>query len=317
MSNRTIAKFRGLVILLAAGAMLTSSCSHAKSTSRSEVDANEFSADYNKPTVVGRIQTDELTEASGLAASGCQPGVLWTHNDSGDGPFIYAVSSKGELLGTFQVENARNRDWEDIAAYKENGTCYLYIGDIGNNKLEKAEGTIYRVKEPTISADASSSDKKSPFKTEPATEESFKFPDTPHNAETLMVNPTTGDIYVLTKLMEGPSIVYKITPKFGDNNVVVATRVGEVSVPAVPNGLLTGGAIAPDGKSVVICDYSSGYELKLGSSTNFDEIWKQKPVPVNLGERKQGEAITYSADGSSIFATSEGKKPPLIEVKRK
>jgi hypothetical protein len=46
-------------------------------------------------------------------------------------------------------------------------------------------------------------------------------------------------------------------------------------------------------------------------------VWKQKPVVVGLGDRKQGEAVTYSADGLSIFATSEGKSPPLIEVKRR
>ena len=81
--------------------------------------------------------------------------------------------------------------------------------------------------------------------------------------------------------------------------------------------MLTGGAISPDGKRVIICDYSSAYELQLGTMTNFDDVWKQKPVPVNLGERKQGEAVTYSADGGSVFATSEKKNSPVIEVKRK
>ena len=317
MSNRTIAEFVGLVILFTIVVGLTSSCSHASSNEKYEVDPGQFSADYDQPVVVGRIESDEISESSGLAASPCQQGVLWTHNDSGDDAFIFAINSKGAHLGTWRVKNARNGDWEDIAAYKENGTCYLYIGDIGNNKKDKSDETIYRVKEPTVSPETQSTSKKSPLDTEPAGAEVFKFPDKVHDAETLLVNPATGDIYVLTKRMDGPSIVYKIHPDFGDNNPVVATQVGEVSLPAVPNGLLTGGAISPDSKRVVLCDYSAGYELTLGNATNFDEIWKQKPVPVNLGERKQGEAVTYSANGLSIYATSEKKNSPVIEVKRK
>ncbi|HKP69577.1 MAG TPA: hypothetical protein VJV05_09855 [Pyrinomonadaceae bacterium] len=318
MSNRTIAKFPGLVILVAALIAVAGSCSHASSGSQYTVDPNEFSGDYDKPVVVGRIESNEITESSGIASSLCQPNVLWTHNDSGDDAFIYAISTKGAHLGTFEVENARNDDWEDIASYKDpSGVCYLYIGDTGNNKKGASQQTIYRVKEPTVSPDASSSSRKSPIETEPASAAYFKYPEAVHDAETLMVRQANGDVYVLTKRVDGPSVVFKIGPQFGSDAAVVASKVGEVSLPAVPNGLMTGGAISPDGKRVILCDYSSAYELQLGASANFDDIWKQKPVPVNIGERKQGEAITFSPDGTSIFATSEKKNSPLIEVKRK
>ena len=318
MSNRTIAEFRGLVILLAVVVTFTGSCSHVSSDERYEVKPGDFSPDYDKPVVVGRIESKEITESSGLASSLCQAGILWTHNDSGDDAFIFAINSKGEHLGTWLVKNARNDDWEDIASYKDaTGTCYLYIGDIGNNERDSVEQTIFKVKEPGVSADAASSSKKSPLDTEPATAALLKFPEAVHDAETLMVQQATGDVYVLTKRVDGPSAVFKLQPQFGSDVATVAKRVGEVSLPAVPNGLLTRGAISPDGKRVIICDYSSAYELQLGTSTNFDDIWKQKPVPVNLGERKQGEAVTFGADGGSIFATSEKKNSPVIEVKRK
>ena len=318
MSNKTIAEFSGLVILLSALIALTDSCSHASSGSRYTVDPSALSTEYDKPVVVGRIQSNEINESSGLASSLCQPGVMWTHNDSGDDAFIFAINAKGAHLGTWRVKSARNDDWEDIASYKDGtGVCYLYIGDIGNNKKDVAHQTIYRVKEPQVSPDAVSSSKKSPIETEPAAQALFNYPEAVHDAETLMVLQATGDVYVLTKRVDGPSIVFKMQPQFGSATPTVAQRVGEVSLPAVPNGLLTGGAIAPDGKRAILCDYSSAYELQLGSSTNFDDIWKQKPVPVNLGERKQGEAVTFSADGGSIYATSEKKNSPVIEVKRK
>lgn len=315
MSNKTIAKFYVLVILILVVPAFMTSCSHATPSGRSAVNTSEVSLDYEKPRSTGRIESSDVNESSGVASSLCQTDVFWTHNDSGDDSYIFAFDSKGKDLGTWRVTNARNLDWEDMASYKDgSGTCYLYIGDIGNNKLEKAEQQIYRVKEPSVSTEPSS--KKNPLATEPAESAVFKYVDRPHDAETMMVNQQTGDVYVLTKRVDGPSLVFKFKPEFG-SGPVKAEKVGEVSLPAVPNGLMTGGAISPDGTRVVLCDYSSGYELSLKGSASFDDIWKQNPVPIDLGDRKQGEAVTFSADGRSIIATSEKKNSPIIDVKRK
>ena len=315
MSNKTIAKFYALVIFVVTVSALMTSCSHASPSSTHAVNSSEVSPDYEKPVTVGRIESNDVSESSGVAASRCQTDVYWTHNDSGDDAYIFAFSSKGKDLGTWRVANARNLDWEDMASYKDTaGVCYLYIGDIGNNKLEKAVQQVYRVKEPSLSDVASS--KKNPLATDPAEAAVFKYSDSPHDAETMMVHPQSGDVYVLTKRVDGPSLVFKFKPEFGAGPVIDA-QVGEVSLPAVPNGLMTGGAISPDGMRVVLCDYSAGYELKLTSSANFDDIWKQNPVPIDLGDRKQGEAVTFSADGKSIIATSEKKNSPITEVRRK
>ena len=97
--------------------------------------------------------------------------------------------------------------------------------------------------------------------------------------------------------------------------MVKLEKVAEVSVPAIPYGLITGGDISPDGAHVALCDYSQGYELTLpAGAANFDMIWQQQPQPIGLGKRPSGESICYSIDGSAVFATSEGKNAPLIEV---
>ncbi|PYS99265.1 MAG: hypothetical protein DMF63_11600 [Acidobacteria bacterium] len=329
MSNKTIAKFVGLVISIIVVAVVAMSCSQAAPGDPTKVSSAELSAEWGKPSIVGRIESKDVKESSGLAASRCQPNVFWTHNDSGDDAYIFAMDETGKDLGTFEVANAQNEDWEDIAAYKDaDGTCYLYIGDTGNNKLERPELRIYRVKEPTISSSGSSSeerdekgdrdgkDERDAPSTEPAQVMSFKYQDTPHNSETLMVNQQTGDVYVLTKRLDGPSLVFKLKPSFGSSQPVIAEKVGEVSVPSVPNGLLTGGDISPDGKRVILCDYSGGYEL-LATSPTFDDVWKTKPVAVDLGERKHGEAIAFAADGKAIFGTNEGKRAEIFEVKLK
>ena len=315
MPNKTITKFYIIVILFAAVAVIFSACLGGSS----KVEKIEPESHYNPPKNSGTIKSNDLTESSGIAASRCQSDVLWTHNDSDDGPYIFAFKPTGENLGTWKVQKSENKDWEDIAAYKDkNGKCFIYIGDIGDNDLQFGDHTVYRIAEPIIQSSDAKSDRKNPLATAPAEAVRFKYPDMRQNAETMMVQPMTGSIYVLTKRFAGPSGVYRIKPDFGNPEAQKAQIIAEVSVPSIPNGLLTGGDISPDGKRVILCDYTQGYEYTLpDNAVNLDEIWVQKPEVVDLGERKQGEAVCYSVDGSSLFATSEGKRSSVIEVKRR
>ncbi|MEP6786997.1 MAG: hypothetical protein ABJB40_01100 [Acidobacteriota bacterium] len=269
--------------------------------------------------MTGSIKSKDITESSGLAASRCQSNVLWTHNDSGDDAFIFAINTSGDNLGTWKVANAQNIDWEDIAAYKDkSGKCFIYIGEIGDNKVQRHEHVIYRIPEPLIVKENASSTRKDPLTAANAETVRFSYPDYEQDAETLMVNPKTADIYVVTKRISGPAGVYRIRPDFNNAEVQKAEKVAELSVPAIPNGFLTGGDISPDGRLLIICDYTEAYEFVLPeNSTNFDDIWKVQPEPVDLGKRKGGESVTYNVDGTSIFAGSEGANSPVIEVKRR
>ncbi|MBK8810164.1 MAG: hypothetical protein IPN69_05455 [Acidobacteria bacterium] len=318
MSRKTILKIFSFVIFLAVLGATFSACAPSfKGGGPKDIGNDGKSDDYRPPNVVGRIDSGQINESSGIAASRCQPGVLWTHNDSGDGPFIYAIDEKGGSLGTWRVPGAENVDWEDIAAFKnDKGECFLYIGEIGNNELKRSEMKIYRVPEPKISAAARGSERSNPQSAEPAVAIRFTYADGAHEAETLMVHPTSGDIYVLTKSRKDASGVYRIP---GDSRGAVSVKkIAEISVPSIPDGLLTGGDISPDGRRVVVCDYFLGYELKLpDAASGFDDIWKAKPLAITLGERKVGESIGYAADGLAIFATSEKLGSPLIKVDRK
>ena len=323
MLQKTIPKFFGFVISFSLVCLIFSGCSSVFSSRSGNTGKNANSnsnSNYDKPKVVGKIESSEIKESSGLVVSKCQPNVFWTHNDSGDDALIYAFNTKGEKLGTWKVTGAKAVDWEDIAEIKDmSGECVLYIGDIGNNtRVLRDEFTIYRVKEPKISPETKSSSKKNPLATGAAEAIRFEYPDTRRDAETLMVHPVTGDIYVVSKRLSGAAAVYKLKANFDSNKTGKLEKLTDFSVPAIPNGFLTGGDISPDGKRVVVCDYFNAYELSLpDASKNFDEIWKQTPATIELGPREQGESIAYSADGNSIFANSENKKSPLIEVKRK
>lgn len=319
MLYRNIAKFFSFVISLSFFCLASTSCFLVSSSDRRSNTNNKQSLmSYDKPKVIGRIGSPEITESSGLVASRCQENVLWTHNDSGDNAFIYAINKKGEKLGTWKVAGAKNKDWEDLAITKDKtGKCFLYIGDIGDNERKRSELTIYRIREPKVSAESKSSGKKNPLLTENAEAIGFSYPELRRDAETLLVHPVTNDIYILTKRLGGASEVFRLKNDFDTVKANALEKIAELSVPSLPDGFLTGGEISPDGKSVVICDYFNAYEIILPKNAkNFDEIWKEKPTVIELGNREQGEAVCYSSDGNSIFATSEKKNSPLIEVKR-
>nr|MBA2378096.1 hypothetical protein [Blastocatellia bacterium] len=243
---------------------------------------------------------------------------IWTHNDSGGGPFIYSMGPNGKHLGAFRVESAKNIDWEDIAFHRSvTEDCFIYIGDIGNNDLVDRTGRIYRVAEPEIDSYSAASSKLKPQRTAPAEVLEFRYPDRPNDAEAMLVHPTSGDIYIVTKHVSGPSKVYKLKPEFNGGSVQTATEIAEIKLPSVPYGAVTGGDIAPDGRRLILVDYSAAYEFTLPTaSLNFDEIWETQPVRFDVGKRPQGEGIAYLGNGEALIASSEGKHSAIWFVER-
>ena len=147
----------------------------------------------------------DLREASGLAVSRTQPGVLWAHNDSGDKPVLYAIDQKGTLLAKVAVLDAEAMDWEDIAGgpCPEDGatTHCLYIADTGNNSRAREVLTIYIVDEPSISG----ADPGRPL-TVKARAFRFRYPDGPEDTEAIAVLPN-GDVTIVSK-GRTPSIAF-------------------------------------------------------------------------------------------------------------
>lgn len=275
---------------------------------------------YGPPRVLGAIQDPAINESSGIVASRANPGLYWTHNDSGDGPNIYALDEHGARRGTWRVRGASARDWEDIAAGPgpQSGSSYLYIADIGDNQGRRSEIIVYRVKEPTIKPADSSSNKLKPLVTDDTEVIRLRYPDGSHDAESLLVHPVTGDLYIVTKVPFGNPSVYKTAAPLTGNQPTTLKQIAELNIPSLFGGLITGGDISPDGLRVALCDYVDGYELVLGNArAPFDQIWKQSLKPLNLGKRKQGESIAYRLDGRALLATSEGAHSPLIEVVRR
>jgi hypothetical protein len=268
------------------------------------------------PVTLATLSERAVRESSGVVASRRTPGLFWTHNDSGDGPFVYAFDRAGRSRGTWRVAGAQARDWEDIAAGPgpTRGETYLYAGDIGDNDHQREFVVVYRFPEPQVGADEPAGSANAVRETQPAETIRIKYPDGARNAEALLVHPQTGDLYVVTKAAASAG-VYKLAAPYAAGEVNTFARVAELRGPDFFGSLVTGGDISPDGARVALCDYAQGYELTLpAGAKGFDDIWTQKPAAVPLGLRLQGESVCYRLDGAALLATSEKTPTPLIEV---
>ena len=275
---------------------------------------------YAPPVTLATLKNRSITESSGLAASQANPGIYWTHNDSGNGPLIYAFDASGASRGVWQISGASSRDWEDIAVGPgpQAGKSYLYIGDIGDNDEIRTDIVVYRIPEPTVAVADATATKAKPLAAGPAEVFRFKYPDGKHDAEALLVHPQSGNLFIVTKVLLANPGLYEAAAPFSAAVPSILKRRGSLSIPSLLGGVITGGSISPDGSRVALCDYFQAYELVLPKAgVTFEEIWKQPFVAIDLGKRTQGEASAYRLDSKALLATSEGRFSPIIQVVRK
>jgi hypothetical protein len=269
-----------------------------------------YSADSGTPVLkflpgkqVGKIETKLITEASGIVASRKNPSVLWVHNDSGDSARIYALNNTGKLLRTCRIEGARCRDWEDIAIGPgpDKQLDYLYIGDIGDNRAKHPSVIIYRVPEPKVDPNSVSVS----MQIGPAEMIELVYPDGPKDAETLMVDPLNGDIYVISKRKLFCRIYHAASAKLTKE----AARLSQVAV--LPWAMAVGGDISPDGNCIIVRSLSHASVWIRPNGKPLWQAFSQRSNDIKLMPEPQGEAICFDADGRGFFTVSEKAHQPI------
>lgn len=275
----------------------------AGATPTSTVDAGATSTCPTVSTTsnAGNVTASQINEASGIVASALNPGVYWTHNDSGDKARGFALSSTGALLATLTFDSAEPTDIEDIAIEDTASGANLYFADIGDNSSNRADVVIFRVAEPKLAAGATNA-------TLTATSDKMhvKYADGAHDAETLLFDPRTKDLFVATKVIFGNSAIYRIG-NYVAGGTATASRIASVPVP-----LATGGDITRAGDLIAIRNYGlSAYAWQRGSADDLAAALSRPPCTLPVASEHQGEAFGFLADGSGYITTSEGKNPPL------
>jgi hypothetical protein len=285
----------------------------------------------------GRLANPKIDEASGLAASRRADGVLWTHNDSGGDPALYAIGTDGRFLGSVWLAGADNIDWEDMASFTLGGRAYLLVADVGDNSGKRKNCSFYVIEEPDHAQLSPSKEFVAPV----AWSVAVAYPDGPHDCEAVAVDPGTagdgsdGRVYLLTK-REKPSRLFSVplrpaAPDAGEVAPQIAFELGNVgllpqpssvqSLLPVPTGRYrgqpTGMDFSPDGRMAVVLTYGDVLLYARHEGESWFAALVRGPVVLPPHKLGQAEAVCFSRDGKQIFVTVEGRGAALLRYELK
>jgi hypothetical protein len=258
------------------------------------------------PDVDRPMRDARISESSGLAVSPQHAGVLWTHDDSGHDPVLYALARNGRVAGTVRVRGVAGFDWEAVAAFRDRtGRALLAVGDVGDNRGTRRAPEIDVVAEPA---------RLGAVTTTPLLRLRLSYPDGARDAEALLVDTARGRMFVVTKGLFGgdvyavPAAAWNGTaPRRATERAARLVRVGRL-----PLGLVTDGTVAPGG-AVLLRTYT--------------DIAAFPPFPLEPGDaplrpaasagtpsQPQGEGVALTRDGRSVLLSSEGAGEPVLRV---
>jgi hypothetical protein len=256
--------------------------------------------------VMGVNKNHQLEEASGLVASSRNPGMLWSHNDSGNPAEIFLLDSTAVTRKKYTLAGIRNRDWEDIARGPGplDGISYLYVGDIGDNQSHHNKKYIYRFPEPSLD------DPEEILKVDTIV---VALEDGALDTEALLIDPVTKNLYIVSK-RENKVRVYEVAYPHG-KGTLPGKKVCTLLV-----GGITGGDISPDGNEVLLKNYEQIFYWKKKGDETIVQLLKTPPTELPYHREPQGEGIAWALNGSGFYTLSEnakGERGRLYYYKRK
>jgi len=266
---------------------------------------------FDRVAQSGTLNSKQMDEISGIAASSINPNIYYVHNDSGDTSRFFAITPDGKLKTTIYFTGASNiplgvRDCEDIAVGPgpAKGKSYVYIGDIGDNGARWPYITIYRIREKKSWV----TDSLTNAEAEPLY---LKYPDGAKDAETLMLDPVEKLLCIVSKRKDTVS-VYTTPLMYTTKDTVTLTKRAKLFFPGFkPFKWITAGDISKDGKQILLKSYEKVYYWKREPKEHIWETMLRKPDELHYKVEKQGEAIGFTPDGKAYYTTSEGVFAPI------
>lgn len=268
---------------------------------------DDYDLDADRP----KLKVSAIDEASGIAASRAHADTYYVHNDSGDGPRVFAIDAQGHLRAEIELTGASASDWEDIAVGPcPTGQC-VYVADIGDNSKVRAEVLVYRFPEPGSfppAGDAGAGKLATAFDTF-----TIRYPDAEKtDAETLIVDPKTGDLYIVNKPGIGvAATLFRVPAPLATGQTVTAERVKTLAVPTAIDLQVTGGDAHPCEPMVILRTYTRVLELRAPAGGDLRAAFDAMPVARPGRLEQQGEAVGFTRDGKGYVTVSEGNAPSL------
>jgi hypothetical protein len=237
------------------------------------------------------VENPILEEMSGLAFSKNHPDKFYTHTDSGGEVAVFVLDSLGNEIAKIRLEGVENRDWEDIAVGPgPGGKSYVYVGEIGDNLGVHESVQIFRFPEPEKLTEEIN------LKPEILT---FTYPDGAMDAESLMVDPISKDLFIVSK-RDAQNTLFRVkSADFKKENVVAEQLL------KLPFTSATAADISQDGSQILIKNYFKVYYWKRKGGESVAEALGRSPEELPYVPEPQGEAIGFQPDGKAFYTISE------------
>ena len=266
-----------------------------------------YSEAFNPIIENGKLESTQLTEASGLMPCSYRSDWLYAHNDGGDYNRYFILDTTGKHIKSVIVPYSGNRDMEDMAIDHKpiDGHTYLYLGDIGDNDGKYPEIKIYRFKEEVFTNNGRDTT------TEKAETYTFVYPDGPRDAEAMFVDPWTHHLYIFTK-RDSRTRIYKARYPFDATKTTTLEKVAQL-----PFSGVVGGDISADGKNIVLKTYLQTFLWERNDAETIVSAFSRPPKMLPYKFEKQGEAFCWSTNAQRYYTISEGKNEPIYMGSRK
>jgi hypothetical protein len=153
-------------------------------------------------------------------------------------------------------------------------------------------------------------------RSEPVVAFEVEYEDGPRDAETLMADPLTDDLLIVSKPWDDtPSGVYRFPAAVAladtaPDAPMILERVADV--PGTPAGWLTGGDVSADGTLVVLRTYDEVWIWDRDPQRSVGETLANPPTCRREVVEPQGEAVAFSEDGRALVTVSEGEHQPVL-----
>ena len=268
-----------------------------------DISSLGYADQFNAQPLEVKLNDQGSNELSGIAASQLNSGLYYMHNDS-DQSAIIVNNAKGELVARLILDGVKISDPEDISVAPGpiKGKSYIYYAGIGDNNKTKSTISVFRLEEPDLSTVAAGST----LHISQVEELKLAYPQLPYNAETLLVDPLTLDMYIATKEVNRSTIFKASYPQS-------TTEVNNLTPVLLMRffDLFTSGDISADGKGILLRNKSQIWYWERDPAQSVEKTLTLAPkMAPYAGNEHQGEGISFMADAKGYVTNTETRDYP-------
>lgn len=268
------------------------------------------SATADERQQLATINSDQITESSGLAISHANPGHIWVHNDSGDKARLYLVSLDGQLKATVNLAGADSVDWEDMCSFVVDGQPWLLIADTGDNARARgrknSQCRLYLVKEQKIT----NTDNNASLTWDVDVAVKFEYQDGVWDCEGVGVDSQRREILLLTKGAPQNCGLYSMPLDLNDAKQNRTAK--RIATPFIL--FATAMDISASGQTLAIGTMLNGVVVKRQPDQTWTQAFSKLGTAIDLPPRIQGETICFDQTGKWLYLNSEGVDQPLWRI---